>query len=88
MLHSSPTDYETITKKAAKRPLEGNMLAIEKVPVCSCIQVTGLNRENTTEDTVRYYFEHPKNGGGDVSNVELHLKEGWALVYFEDPQGI
>ena len=64
------------------------MLSIEKVPVCLCVQVTGLNRDNTTEDAVLYYFENPKNGGGDVNNVELNIKEGWALVYFEDPLGI
>ena len=49
--------------------------------------MTGLNRENTTKDTVFYYFDNPKNGG-DVSNVELNIKEGWALVYFEVPQGM
>ena len=49
--------------------------------------MTGLNRENTTKDAVFYYFDNPKNGG-DVSNVELNIKEGWALVYFEDPQGM
>ena len=62
-------------------------MAIEKVPVCHCIQVTGLNRENTTKDTVHYYFDNPKNGGG-VTDVDLNVEEGWALVYFADPQGI
>ena len=50
--------------------------------------VTGLNRENTTEDAVLYHFENSKNGGGDVTKVELNIKEGWALVHFEDPEGI
>lgn len=52
------------------------------------MEVTGLNRANTTKDAVLYYFGNPKNGGGDVSKVQLNVKEGWALVYFEDPQGI
>ena len=52
------------------------------------MQVTGLNREETTQDAVFYYFENPNNGGGDVINVELNIKEGWALVHFEDPEGI
>ena len=52
------------------------------------MQVTCLNRENTTEDAVLYYFENPKNGGGAVINVELNIKEGWALVHFENPEGI
>ena len=81
-------DYEIIAKKIAKRPLDDKFLSIEKVPVCLCVQVTGLNRDNTTKDAVLYYFENPKNGGGDVNNVELNIKEGWALVYFEDPLGI
>ena len=50
--------------------------------------MTGLNRENTTKDAVLYYFENPKNGGGDVVGVELNREEGWALVHFEDPEGI
>jgi len=68
--------------------LDGNPLALEKVPVCHCVQVTGLNKENTTKDAVLYYFDNPKNGGGDVRDVEISTNEGWALVYFEDPQGI
>ena len=80
-------DYQTVTQKVAKRQLEGKKLSIEQVPVCSCVQVIGLNREKTTKDSVLYYFDNRKNGGG-VTNVELNIKEGWALVHFEDPQGI
>lgn len=61
---------------------------MEQAPVCNCVEVTGLNRANTTKDAVIYYFGNPKNGGGDVSNVKLNVKGGWALVYFENPQGI
>ena len=81
------TDFQTITQKVAKRQLEGKQLSIEQVPVCNCVQVTGLNQENTTKDAVLYYFDNPKNGGG-VTRVELNIKGGWALVHFEDPQGI
>ena len=81
-------DYELIIKKTAKRKLEGNLLTLERVPVCHCVQVTGLNKENTTKDAVLYYFENPKNGGGNVTDVEIRTDEGWALVCFEDPQGI
>lgn len=80
-------DHQTITQKIAKKSLDGNKLSIEQVTVCNCVQVTGLNREKTTQDAVLYYFENPKNGGGDVIDVELNLKEGWALVHFEDPEG-
>ena len=81
-------DYQAVTKKISKKSLDGKTLLVEQVPVCHCVQVAGLNKEKTTEDGVRYYFESPKNGGGDVSSVDLNIKEGWALVYFEDPQGI
>ncbi|CAH3019691.1 unnamed protein product [Porites evermanni] len=80
--------YDTITQKVAKKPLDGNMLAVEQVPVCHCVQVTGLNTAKTTEDALRYYFEKHKSGGGDVSSVELNIKDGWALVYFENPDGM
>lgn len=83
----SHADYQAITQAVANRPLDDERLSIEQVPVCNCVQVTGLSRENTTKDAVFYYFDNPKNGG-DVSNVELNIKEGWALVYFEDPQGM
>ena len=82
------TDYHTVTKKISVRPLEGKTLIAEQLPVCHCVQVSGFNKETTTEDTIRYYFESPKNNGGDVSSVELNLEEGWALVYFEDPKGV
>ncbi|KAL9972371.1 hypothetical protein ACROYT_G018656 [Oculina patagonica] len=65
--------------------MEGKTLSIEQVPVCNCVQVTGLNKGNTTEDAVLYFFDNPKNGGG-VTNVELNIEEGWALVHFEDPK--
>lgn len=81
-------DYQTIAQKVAKRQLEGRQLSIEQVPVCNCVIVTCLNREITTEDAVLYHFENSKNGGGVVTNVELNIKEGWALVHFEDPGGI
>ena len=58
------------------------------MPVCHCVEVTGFNRENTTKDALRYYFESPKSGGGEVSRVELEIKNGWALVYFENPEGM
>ena len=88
MVFFTLTGHDTITQKVAKKPLDGNMLAVEQVPVCHCVEVTGLNRANTTEDALRYYFENHKSGGGDVSSVELNIKDGWALVYFENPDGM
>ncbi|XP_078371828.1 protein mono-ADP-ribosyltransferase PARP14-like isoform X2 [Oculina patagonica] len=78
-------DYHAITQTVAKKLLEGKKLSIEQVPVCNCVQVTGLNKDKTTKDAVFYFFDNTKNGGG-VTNVELNIKEGWALVHFEDPR--
>ncbi|XP_022795889.1 poly [ADP-ribose] polymerase 14-like isoform X2 [Stylophora pistillata] len=79
-------DYQFLTKKISEKPLDGKTLSVEQVPVCHCVQVTGLSKEKTTEDGIRYYFASAKNNGGDVSHIDLNIKEGWALVYFEDPE--
>ena len=88
MVFFTLTGYDTITQKVAKKPLDGNMLAVEQVPVCHCVQVKGFNRAKTTEDALRYYFENPRSGGGEVSSVKLNIKDAWALVYFEIPEGM
>ena len=72
--------------KVAKDPkgLERKHLQLERVPICSCIQVQGLKSE-TSDETIELYFEnHRKSGGGPVSSVERKDKDE-ALVYFEDP---
>ena len=57
---------------------------MKRVPICSCILVTGLKKE-TTDDTIALYFENEKRSGGkDVSQVERKGRDQ-ALVYFEDP---
>ena len=80
-------DYDTVKEAVAKRKLEDKILSIEQVQVCNCVQVFGLNRHNTTKDAIFHYFENPKNGGGGVCRVDLNENEGWALVFFEQPQG-
>ena len=80
------SDFEVLFDKVAKdrKGLEGKHLQLERVPICSCIQVQGLNNE-TTDDTIKLYFEnHRKSGGSPVSCVERKDKDQ-ALVCFEDP---
>lgn len=55
---------------------------MEHVPVCLCVSVSGL-KDNTTEDTIKLYFENKRSGGDIVSKVERETKNS-ALVYFED----
>ena len=80
------SDFESLLHKVGKdrKGLEGKKPRLERVPVCSCILVTGLNKE-TTDDTIELYFENEKRSGGRyVSQVERKSKDQ-ALVYFEDP---
>ena len=79
-------DFESLFHKVSndKKGLEGKKPRLERVPVCSCILVTGLKKE-TTDDTIQLYFENEKRSGGkDVSEVERFRKDQ-ALVHFEDP---
>ena len=64
--------------------VEGSKPRLERVPVCTCIQVTGL-KEESSDDIVGLYFENEKRSGGkDVQKVERKWKDE-ALVFFEDP---
>ena len=66
-----------------KKGLEGKKPRLERVPVCSCILVTGLKREST-DDTIEFYFDNEKRSGGkDVSRVEK-IRKDQALVHFDD----
>ena len=83
-LHIS--DFESLFHKVSKdrKGLEGKKPHLERVPICSCVLVTGLQKE-TTDDTIELYFDNEKRSGGkDVSQVE-RKGEDQALVYFEDP---
>ena len=44
--------------------------------------------DNTTEDTLRFYFENRKrSGGGDVADVTLDMAAGVAWVVFKETDG-
>ena len=80
------SDFETLFDKVHKdrKGVEGRRLRLERVPVCNCIQVTGLS-ERSSNDTIDYYFDNEKRSGGkDVLKVERNWKDE-ALVFFEDP---
>ncbi|RMX48337.1 hypothetical protein pdam_00011104 [Pocillopora damicornis] len=81
----SEPDFESLLQKVNndKKGLEGKKPRIERVPVCSCILVTGLKREST-DHTIDLYFDNEKRSGGrDVSRVE-RIRKDQALVHFED----
>lgn len=56
---------------------------MEHAPVCSCVLVSGL-KDDTTDDTIKLYFENKRSWGNAVSKVERTTKNS-AVVYFEDP---
>lgn len=80
------SDFPTIFNKVHKdsKGFEGRTLRLERVPACTCIQVTGLS-ERSLNDTIDFYFDDEKRSGGNgVLKVE-RLWKNEALVVFEDP---
>ena len=49
------------------------------------VMISGLP-EGSIEKSVHIHFQKKKNGGGEVNNVDV-LREGKAMITFEDPQG-
>ena len=79
-------DFESLFRKVSKdrKLLEGMKPHLERVPICSCVLVTGLKKE-TTDNTIELYFDNEKRSGGkDVTLVERRGKDQ-ALIYFQDP---
>ena len=79
------SDFPTLLDKVHKdnKGVEGSKPRLERVPVCTCIQVTGL-KEKSSDDTIWLYFENEKRSGGkDVQMVERKWKDE-VLVFFED----
>ncbi|XP_068692521.1 protein mono-ADP-ribosyltransferase PARP14-like isoform X2 [Montipora foliosa] len=82
-------DFATLFDKVHKdnKGVEGRKPRLERVPVCTCIQVTGL-RVESSDDTIELYFENErKSGGKDVEKVQRKWKDE-ALVFFEDPSSV
>ena len=64
--------------------VEARKLRLKRVPLCTCIQVTGLS-EGSSNDTIDFYFDNERRSGGkDVLKVERIWKDE-ALVCFENP---
>ena len=49
--------------------------------------MTGLGPK-TTHDTILFYFENPRQSGGEVKKVEYDDGDTVALVFFEEPSGL
>jgi hypothetical protein len=67
-----------------KRPLEKKYLTVKRVPISTCIHVSGF-KADTSENTLEYYFDNEKrSGGGGVTDIKVSHDDDWCLVYFED----
>ena len=82
------TEFHFIIDEINKDPegLEGSKLRVKRAPICSSVLVSGLS-EKTTGETIQLYFEHRKNGGGDVDRLEYEEGSQTAVVYFKDCKG-
>lgn len=76
-------DLAQTLQSCQKKPLEGRKLTVTKVSISNCLLVENLN-SNTTADTVEFYFENKRSGGGPVERVDLVPGEKRCFIYFED----
>jgi len=80
-------DYYGLRSLVCRKPYEGKMISIQRIPKTTKIQVHGI-KENITEDYLRLYFENKRvHGGGDVINVDLRKDVKCAIVEFEKNSG-
>ena len=79
------SDFAGIVREAAKKPLDGVHVLIERAPECKSIYVSGF-LENTSKEQVETYFDKI----GALENVVFN--PGWdkegkdkrAIVYFKE----
>ncbi|KAK7479356.1 hypothetical protein BaRGS_00029434 [Batillaria attramentaria] len=75
-----------IPEKGAKRQKSREMpTEEEEEPPRKTVQVTG-NGPLQTDDTYLYYFENPRNGGGDVEEVRIDKENEVVYVTFSQPE--
>ena len=51
-------------------------------PLCT-IEVRGM-KDTTSKDSVEFYFEHKRSGGGEVEEVKGEVEDGVLFITFED----
>ncbi|XP_078603208.1 protein mono-ADP-ribosyltransferase PARP14-like [Branchiostoma floridae x Branchiostoma japonicum] len=78
------SNFDRMVTKAQSRPLEGQQLTMERVPVTDAIIVTGLP-DNVSRDLLELYFERETgNSGGSVTEIKMDSSTGTAVVQFDD----
>ncbi|XP_053407527.1 protein mono-ADP-ribosyltransferase PARP14-like [Mercenaria mercenaria] len=79
-------DFSKAREICGKYKVGGEYVVPVQVPVTNSIVVTNIP-EDVTRDAVEVYFENTRRSkGGDTVKVELHIDEGYCLVFFKDPK--
>lgn len=79
------SDFAKIVREAAKKPLDGVNVLIERAPECKSIYVSGFS-ENTSREQVEAYFDEI----GALENVVFNPawgeegKDKRAIVFFKE----
>ncbi|XP_078683162.1 uncharacterized protein LOC144917223 [Branchiostoma floridae x Branchiostoma belcheri] len=76
--------FEMMAAKAQFRPLEGQYLTLERVPIPDAIIVTDLP-DTVSRDLLELYFDsETRSGGGPISDIKMDSSTGTAVVQFDD----
>lgn len=80
-------DFAKMSKKCKERTLEGYTLFTQMVEKCRTIYVKGIDKSITYYLVENFFCNKRKSGGGDVEKMDYHPKDGYCIVYFENPSG-
>ncbi|KAI8508653.1 positive regulation of interleukin-4-mediated signaling pathway [Branchiostoma belcheri] len=77
------SNFEGMVAKAQFRPLEGQHLTLERVPIPDAIIVTDLP-DTVSRDLLELYFDsETRSGGGPISDIKMDSSTGTAVVQFD-----
>ena len=70
-------------KALSRKPIEGRILGVERVPFSRSLQV--FNIGDISEDSLSAYFENTRRSGGSgVAEVRIKRQDKCAIVSFEN----
>ena len=77
------SDYNKLRKALSRKPIEGRILGVERVPYSRSLQV--FNIGGISEDSLSAYFENTRRSGGSgVAEVRIKKQDNCAIVSFEN----
>ena len=78
-------DFAKIQKAIVRKPIEGRLLGVERVPYTKSLQVFDIG--HITKDGLIHYFENKRSGGSGEVTVNVNRQQGYAIVTFENHVG-